>query len=204
MRMALCGPSSQSVFQKTPGRGSTQGTVFVFTKRLTGGVVTGAVSFRAVSASGVAEGLLDGVAELGEGQGALDLALVDEERGGGAHAGLAPLPLIGEDRVAEPPGVEAFGERGGVEPEPSRVADQVVAGEVGLGHEEQVVVLPVAALGTRAAGRERGGQCTGVGAQREVLEHESYGVGKLTLQLVEDLLRALAEGALVVTPLEDR
>src|SRR6266545_2068139 len=152
--MALCGPSSYRVFQKTPGRRSIQGTVLVFTKRLTGGVVTGAVSLRVESASGVAERLLDGVAELGEGQGALDLALVDEERRSGAHAGLTPLALIGEDRVPKPPAVEAFDERGGVEPKPPRVADQVVAGEVGLGHEEQVVVFPVAALGARAAGRE--------------------------------------------------
>src|ERR1700752_4096648 len=122
MRMALCGPSSQSVFQKTPGRRSTQGTVLVVTKRLTGGVVTGAVSFRAGSAAGVAQGLLDRGAELVEGQSALDLALVDEERGGGAPAGLAPLALLGQDRVADPPGVETLGERGRVEPEPSRVA----------------------------------------------------------------------------------
>ena len=70
----------------------------------------------------------------------------------------------------------------------------MVAGEVGLGHEEQVVVLPVAALGARAAGRERGGQRVGVGAQGEVLEHESHRVGELALQPMEDLLRALQNG----------
>src|SRR6185295_10707260 len=69
MRMALCRPSSQRVFQKMPGRRSTQGTVLVVTKWLTGGVVTGAVSFRPISAAGVTQGLLDGVAELLEGQG---------------------------------------------------------------------------------------------------------------------------------------
>src|SRR5258706_12123618 len=185
--MALCAPSSQSVFQKTPGRRSTQGTVLVVTKWLIGGVVT-ELSFRPISAAGVAQGLPDGVAELLEGQGALDLPLVDEEGRGRAHPRLAALALLGQDRVPVAPAVETFGERGGVEAEPSRVADQRIASEVGLTHEEQVVIFPVAALGARAAGRERGGERVGGGAQGEVLGQEAYRVRGLALQPLEDVL----------------
>src|SRR5512142_1643113 len=103
MRIALCRPSgsSQSVFQKTPGRRSTHGTVLAFTKRLTGGVVTGAGLLGRMGRSagrgdaGLAEGATDRFAELLDGQRALDLLAVDEERGRGAHARRAALALVG-------------------------------------------------------------------------------------------------------------
>src|SRR3982074_2155797 len=111
MRMALCGPSSQSVFQKTPGRRSTHGTVLAFTKRLTGAVVTERVSLSAGwGDAGLAERATDRVAELLDGERALDLPAVDDERGRGAHPRRAPLALVGHHVFLEPGPVQALGE----------------------------------------------------------------------------------------------
>src|SRR4029453_756382 len=161
MRIALCRPSasSQSVFQKTPGRRSTHGTVLTSTNTLTDGVITGGLS--GDTSAGLAQRLLDRFPERLDRQGAFDLAPVDEERGRGPHAGLAALALISQDRILEARGVEALRERLGVEPQPTRVAQQVLAREVGLGQEQQVVVLPVprpsapAGRGATAAGTAR-------------------------------------------------
>src|SRR4029077_10801963 len=103
--MALCRPSasSQSVFQKTPGRRSTHGTVLAFTKRLTGGVVTERISLSAGwGDAGLAERATERVAELPDGGGALDLPAVEEERGRGPPPRRAPLALVGHHVVLEP------------------------------------------------------------------------------------------------------
>src|ERR1700730_9828558 len=140
MRIALWRPVAcfQSVFQKTPGRRSTHGTVLAFTKRLTGGVVTERVSLSAGwGDAGLAERATDRVAELLDGERALELPAVDEERGRGAHPRRAPLALVGHDVFLEPGRVQALGEPRHVEAKPPRVPHELVAGEGGLRHEEQ-------------------------------------------------------------------
>src|SRR5689334_13217114 len=153
--MALCrpSPSSHSVFQNTPGRRSTHGTLADCTNWLTGaGVVTGGAPLGRSRGSArgdarLAQGAADRVAELLDGQGALDLAAVDEEGGRGAHAGLATFSLVRRDGLPRGGGVEALREAGGVQAEPPGVGDELVARERGLGQEQHVVVLPEAALG---------------------------------------------------------
>src|SRR6476661_9877035 len=174
--MALCRPSasSHSVFQNTPGRRSTHGTRLVCTKWLTGGgVVTGGSPLgrsRGSARGGearLAEGVADRVAELLDGQRALDLAAVDEEGGRGADTRLAAFSLVGHDGLSRRGGVEALGEAGGVQAEPPPVGGELVSREGGLGQEEQVVVFPESALGARAPRGHRGRPRQVVGAQRE-------------------------------------
>src|SRR3984893_15601997 len=201
MRIPLWRPSasSQRVFQKTPGRRSTQGTALAFTKRLGGGVVTRAISLSAGRRGArVAQGPADRVAELLDGQRAFDLLSVQEEGRRGAHARgagvrLGPrrppsdprpvkderrraphprgtaLALVGGHRVPEPGRVEAVGEARDVEAEEARLAEQLWARKRGRRHEDQGVVLPESPLGPRAARSEGGGQRALVRAEREVL-----------------------------------
>src|SRR4030095_14191748 len=201
MRIALCRPSasSQSVFQKTPGLRSTHGAGLTSTNTLTDGVITGGLS--GDTSAGLAQRLLDRFPERLDRQGAFDLAPVDEERGRGPHAGLAALALISQDRILEARGVEALRERLGVEPQPTRVAQQVLAREVGLGKEQQVVVLPVPPLRARAAGGHRRWHRAVVRPQREVLERDPDLVRELGVQPTHHPLGLPAERTLIVAPL---
>src|ERR1700730_541709 len=206
MRIPLWRPSasSQRVFQKTPGRRSTQGTALAFTKRLGGGVVTRAISFSAGRRGArVAQGPADRVAELLDGQRALDLLSVHEEGRRGTHARGAALALVGGHRVPEPGRVEAVGEARDVEAEAARVAQQLLAREGRLAQEEPVLVLQESPLGPRAARGEGRGQRALVRAEWEVLEHEPDRVGELAQEAGHGVLGLLAERALEVAPIED-
>src|SRR4029453_19597093 len=86
-----------------------------------------------------------------------EAAPVHEEGGGPGDAEGAALTHVLLHRIAEPAGVEALRERRPLEADAVRVAQEILPLEVGLSHEEEVVILPEAAARARAARGERGG-----------------------------------------------
>src|SRR3972149_6708984 len=209
MRIALWRPSgsSQRTFQDTPGRRAVQGTSAALTKRLTAAAgmraLLGSGRPRRLLAPAIFQRVLHGFPERLDGVGAHEAPAVDEERGRPAHAERPALGDIGVDVLPEPPAVEARGEGLPVESEARGVADDILAGELGLRQEQRVVGLPVAPRLGRAAGRLGGGPGACMELQREVLEDEADLAGELRQDLAQHLLGALAVGSLVVGELHD-